>query len=64
MNRGTDSASIADSQPDSGNDAIGPVRVSVEKVGQLVVPRDGTGPTLYLPDLDALATITEGMGKA
>lgn len=61
MNRGTDSALIADSQPDSGNDAIGPVRVSVEKVGLLVVPREDTGPALYLPNLDDFAKTIDGI---
>ena len=61
MNRGTDSALIADSQPDSDNEALGLVLVSVETVGQLVVPRDGNGPTLYLPSLDNLAKTAESI---
>lgn len=61
MDRGTDSALIADSQPNSDNEVVGPVRVSVEAVGQLVVPRDGTGPALYLPNLGNLAKATESM---
>jgi len=61
MNRGTDSVLIADSQPDSDNEALGPVLVSVETVGQLVVPRHGNGPTLYLPSLDNLAKAAESI---
>lgn len=61
MNRGTDPALIAEEQPDSGNDAIGPVRITVEAVGQLVVPRNGIGPALYLPNLDNLAKATESI---
>ena len=38
-----------------------PVHVSVETVGQLVVPRNGSGPTLYLPNLDNLAKSTESI---
>ena len=61
MDRGTDSALIAKEQPDSDNDALGPVRVSIETVGQLVVPRHGIGPALYLPNLDNLAKATESI---
>ena len=61
MDRGTDPALIAEEQPDSDNEALGPVRVSVEAVGQLVVPRHGISPALYLPNLDNLAKATESI---
>lgn len=64
MDRGTDSALIAEEQPDSGNAALGSVRVSVEAVGQLIVPRHGIGPASYLPNLDNLAKATQSLRPA
>lgn len=61
MDRGTDPALIADSQQDSDSEALGPVLVSVETVGQILAPRDGIGPALYLPNLDDLAKSTESI---
>lgn len=49
-------------QPDSINDTIGSLYVSVETVGQLVVPRDGIGPTLYLPSLDIRSMTSKSIG--
>ena len=61
MDRGTDPALIADSQPESDIEALGPVLASVETVGQLLVPSNGIGPALYLPNLDDLAKTTESI---
>jgi len=61
MNRGTDLEANYVAQPDSINNALGPVYVSVETVGQLVVPRDGIGPALYLPNLDDAAKTIDGI---
>ena len=64
MDRGTDPALTAEEQRDSDNEALGPVRVSIETVGQLVVPKDGIGPTLYLPNLGDLAKATKNLRPA
>ena len=61
MNRGTYLETNSGEQTESLYEALGPVQVSVETVGQLVVPRDGNGPTLYLPNLDDLAKTAESI---
>jgi hypothetical protein len=61
MNRGTDLEANYVAQPDSNYEGLDPVYVSVETVGQLVVPRDLNGPTLYLPSLDNLAKTAESI---
>lgn len=61
MNRGTDLETNSGEQAELIYEALGPVHVSVETVGQLVVPRDGSGPTLYLPNLDNLAKAAESI---
>ena len=61
MNRGTDLALIAEAKLDSINEAHGPVQISIETVGKLVVPKNGNGPVLYLPDLDALTSTIESI---
>ena len=58
MNRGTDPALIAEKQPDSDDEMCGSVLATVELVGQLVVPRDGQGPSLFLPNAGDLAKST------
>lgn len=64
MSRGTDLEANYVAQADSIDEALGPVYVSVETVGQLVVPRDGIGPALYLPNLSDLAKTTESIRPA
>ena len=61
MNRGTDLEANYEAQLDSIIEALGPVHVSVETVGQLVAPVDGIGSTLYLPNLDDFAKIIDGI---
>jgi hypothetical protein len=61
MNRGTDLETNSGAQAEPIYEVLGPVHVSVETVGQLVVPRNGNGPTLYLPNLDDLAKSTESI---
>ena len=48
-------------QPDSIIEALGPIYVSVETVGQLVAPVNGIGPVLYLPNLNDLAKTTKSI---
>ena len=61
MNRGTDLEAESSAHPESINEALGPVHMSIETVGQLVVPRGGIGSTLYLPNLDDFAKTIDGI---
>lgn len=62
MYRGTGEEVLADTQQAVTDiSSLDSVVMSVEPVGQLFVPREGNGPTLYLPGLENLSKFQEGL---